>query len=236
MLKPIDIHVDVLSLWLLLKVLHVYIRKPRFDSEISPKMDLEKMRVVDLENKLKDLGLSQYGKKSDLVKRLKDHYYAPTNADPTSSDEDDESSGLVVQQLANHDDTDELSDLDGFDAEEEDKDDKIGDTQAKNKRAKGKSYTPYVGFKCVEDALKALESDWLDGRWKRCNTTPGRRATTIWFKCKQCALSLKLMVTKDEEKRVVRGGWCARAHMHLDGELYNRINIINKCISAHIIR
>ena len=80
---------------------------------------------------------------------------------------DDESSGLVVQQLANHDDTDELSDLDGFDAEEEDKDDKIGDTQAKNKRAKGKSYTPYVGFKCVEDALKALESDWLDGRWKR---------------------------------------------------------------------
>ena len=99
---------------------------------------------MDLKSKLRKLGLCQYGKKSDLVKRLKDHFYAPTNADQTSSDEDDESSGLVVQQIANHDDTDELCDLDGFDAEEEDKDDKIGDTQAVQHYSRKKSNDDFV--------------------------------------------------------------------------------------------
>ena len=167
------------------------------------------MKVVDLKVKLKELGLSQYGNKAELVKRLKDHFYAPpTDADDSDSS-DDESSGLVVQKnQKNLDDTDQLSEYDNAEDNENaydnenGEDNESGESEApSNKRSRGKIYAPFASFKSLDSAFLALQSEWLNGIWKRGNCAPRVRATTIWYKCKQCTLSLKLMVTKDESKR-----------------------------------
>ena len=176
---------------------------------IVTKMDIDLLKVVDLKVKLKELGLSQYGNKAELVKRLKDHFYAPpTDADDSDSS-DDESSGLVVQKdQKNLDDTDQLSEYDNAEDNENEydnengEDNESGESEApSNKRSRGKIYAPFASFKSLDSAFLALQSEWLDGNWKRGNCAPGVRATTIWYKCKQCTLSLKLMVTKDESKR-----------------------------------
>ena len=188
-------------------------------------MDIDGLKVVELKAKLNELGLSIKGNKTELVKRLKDHFYAAdaapvtatsttttattsdataattsdataasttTTSDATTSttvpspsidasppidacddaltesdDRSDDSSSGFVYQKTGLDDTDALSNA--TDALEDEV--TVHNEQPSKKRSTGKVYSPYLSFKRVDIAEKTLQGSFLDGTWKRLNTT-----------------------------------------------------------------
>ena len=96
----------------------------------------------------------------------------------TESDDrsDDSSSGFVYQKTG-LDDTDALSNA--TDALEDEV--TVHNEQPSKKRSTGKVYSPYLSFKRVDIAEKTLQGSFLDGTWKRLNTTDSLRGTTIWY-------------------------------------------------------
>jgi hypothetical protein len=139
-------------------------------------MDFKKLKVTELQAKLKSLNLPYYGKKSDLIQRLNKHHgsenIADTSEELLSMDEDQieeipSQSSQAIQQISNQ----------------------------KRGRDAGKSYLFEACFHSKDDAIDFIDNEDV---WSKADKRETKHGVKRFYKCKfrkssNCYASLCLL-------------------------------------------